>query len=194
MTLVKTLKIGCAVATALLCVSVIGFCYPSEEERTLKKLERTLSWMRNINTTWQGYSHDQRGRRTAAHTEDTENAEQLDWQATGVSVSFSELESILVPEYARAGRMHSQDAWGHPFEFRLVGTDLAIRSSGRDGFFSKQAYIPCVFEINDVSQDIVLWGGKFKRHPLLPLVEDSLLDEHMVRQAEKRRAQLRRCD
>ncbi|MCP3995490.1 MAG: hypothetical protein GY722_10555 [bacterium] len=190
----RAIKVAVAASTFLVCVSVVGFCYPSAEDRDLKKIEKTVDLMNMMNTIWQGYSSLQAKDLGGLREGEVAQVEQLNWDEVGTPMSIDRLTSILVPKYGRADWMSGEDAWGHPLEFRVAGMDLIIRSPGRDGTFSEQPYFSCVFEISDVDQDIVVWGGKFKRRPLFPLEDDWLLDEYMIRQAEKDRARQKRCD
>jgi hypothetical protein len=92
------------------------------------------------------------------------------WAAGEVAiVQVEELQQLLVPDHL--GVLPEKDGWGHPFEFRLERVDatrsrlMSIRSPGRDGTFSGDAYVPGAFAPTDYDQDIVWADGEFVRWP-----------------------------
>lgn len=84
-------------------------------------------------------------------------------------ISREELEKILVPKYLSA--IPQQDAWGHPYEFRLNTADpsavrmMGVRSTGRDGQFAGNAYEVGAFPPPEYDQDVVWVDGYFMRWP-----------------------------
>jgi hypothetical protein len=84
-------------------------------------------------------------------------------------ISLQELTKILVPQYIAA--IPENDAWGHPYEFRLnwkhtlSNSVIAIRSAGSDKTFSGDSYKVGGFAPVDSGQDIVWMDGFFVRWP-----------------------------
>lgn len=84
-------------------------------------------------------------------------------------ISREQLEKILVPKYLQA--IPAQDGWGHPYEFRLNTADpsavrmMGVRSAGRDGQFSGNAYEVGAFPPPEYDQDVVWMDGYFMRWP-----------------------------
>lgn len=91
-------------------------------------------------------------------------------------ISREELGKILVPNYMQ--RIPETDGWGNPYEFYLNVENpeaqqvMSIRSPGRDGSFSANAYTVAPFDPNDFNQDIVWSDGFFVRWPQAPQAEE----------------------
>ena len=160
------------------------------------RMAETMNRINILNTSWQSYTSDSLQHRVTPETNTSRltSSETLNWNSEGVMITADYIREKLIPRHIKSEWISDEDAWGYPLEFLFFEGTLAIRSPGRDGKFSKPPYVSCVFAPDDFDQDIVLWGGEFKRHPLPPLTEDWLLDDYMIRQAKKARAKLRRCD
>jgi hypothetical protein len=86
-----------------------------------------------------------------------------------VPISRTELENILVPQYAQS--IPEKDGWGHPYEYylnvknTLAQQVLGVRSPGRDGIYSDTDYSVQGFDWDNFDQDIVWVDGFFVRWP-----------------------------
>jgi hypothetical protein len=84
-------------------------------------------------------------------------------------VSRQDLEDFLIPKYLE--EIPEVDGWGSPYEVRLNTDDLmgktvmSIRSPGRDGHYSSDAYTVAGFDPTDYDQDLVWADGFFVRWP-----------------------------
>ena len=85
------------------------------------------------------------------------------------AISSADLATILVPSYIQ--EVPELDGWESPYEYYLNVANplaqqvMAIRSPGRDGRFSSDAYTVGSFDPESSDEDIVWADGFFVRWP-----------------------------
>ena len=133
----------------------------SEDQAAQKQ---TVKDLRNVGVAMMSWLTDQVGAAAAGQTTNPP----YDVRQVPL-ISPQELEDILVPNYLET--LPEQDGWGHPYEFHLNTTDytalnvMIIRSPGRDGAFSGDAYSIGSFAPEHFDEDVVWADGFFIRWP-----------------------------
>jgi len=119
------------------------------------KQKRTMADMRTIAQAWEAKGAETHGYNAAGFT------------FPSVAVTQSQLESMIVPTYAKA--LPSKDGWGRDLAFGLdqpiggtTATLYAIRSMGSDAKFDA-SYVPGPTQ--DFDCDIVYSNGAFVNYP-----------------------------
>jgi hypothetical protein len=136
---------------------------PSDET----KQRRTIAEMRNLGTALFCWLTDEVGA-GAAGAKMGEVGYPVDLAAYP-PITEKELTDLLVPQYL--AKVPTADAWGHPYEVRVNVKDvlaekvLLIRSPGRDGVYSGQAYEIRPIPPESYDEDLVWADGYFVRWP-----------------------------
>ena len=108
--------------------------------------KRTMADMRTIATSWDARAEDLKTFRIGNDDR----------------VSHEELKGALVPIYST--RLPQNDAWGHPFQIRLVPPDsYEIVALAKDGKRDKRPYTQRL--IADFETDLVFRNGNFLQYP-----------------------------
>ena len=127
--------------------------------------KRTVADIRNTGTAMFSWLTDQVGAAAAGKSQVPDTIDVGDY----ASISHADLRTILVPHYIR--EVPEVDGWKSRYEYYLeVSNPLAekimtIRSAGRDGSFSGNAYTVTSFDPGSLDEDIVWADGFFVRWP-----------------------------
>ena len=161
----------------VLVLSLLPSC--SSENRYRKKCRKTVKDARHVSYAWEvvqireSYPNasilNQR-RRTLV---DKIRKRGIDWGRDGQEVAFQEV--IEGAEDAGVRELSRVDAWGQPYEYRIVDDYLVIRSSGADRVFDSDEYKHGPFPWLS-GGDFVIVGGTNIRWPDWPKPYDWLED------------------
>ena len=150
---------GFTILEVLIVVAIIGIIaaiamanYLNALQRTKQK--RTMADVRSVAIAWESRAVDTKSYNAAAVT----------FTVPPTSVTYNELTLLLAPTYMR--NIPRTDGWGFPLDFALdqpIGGPQAavysVRSPGRDGQFSGNAY--SAGPTTEFDCDIVFSGGSF---------------------------------
>ncbi|PYQ47520.1 MAG: hypothetical protein DMF59_18625 [Acidobacteria bacterium] len=150
---------GFTILEVLIVVAIIGMIaaiaianYLNALQRTKQK--RTMADIRSMAIAWESRAVD-----TKAY-----NAAALPFNVPPNTITYTDLTTLLAPTYMR--NLPRQDAWGYNLDFAMdqpIGGSqaamYAIRSPGRDGQFTGNAYTPG--PTTEFDCDIVYSGGAF---------------------------------
>jgi len=129
------------------------------------KQKRTVADMRNTGTAMFSWLTDQVGAAAAGAAATTVDLS----TGYGTALTSGAITTFLVPQYLQS--IPDKDGWKNTYSYWmntanvLAQTVLAVRSNGRDGSSSTNAYTVTGFEPTDYDQDIVWADGFFVRWP-----------------------------
>jgi len=129
------------------------------------KQKRTVADMRNTGTAMFSWLTDQVGAAAAGAAATTVDL----GTGYGTALTSGAITTFLVPQYLQS--IPDKDGWKNTYSYWmntanvLAQTVLAVRSNGRDGSSSTNAYSVTGFEPTDYDQDIVWADGFFVRWP-----------------------------
>ncbi len=160
----RSMKMFAVGALALALVPALGVAASQVDDRTAAK--QTIADIRNVGTAMYSWYKDQakgneKGGAGMIRSGDI---------STIPVISREDLETVLVPKYI--AQIPEKDGWGNPYEFRLNTEKpqagkavMGLRSAGRDGVFSGEAYEIGGFALDQFDQDIPWVDGFFVRWP-----------------------------
>jgi len=150
---------GFTILEVLIVVAIIGIVaaiaianYLNALQRTKQK--RTMADIRSVAIAWESRAVDNKAYNAAA----------APFNVPPNAITYSDLTTLLAPTYMR--NIPRQDGWGYNLDFTMdqpIGgpqaAAYAIRSPGRDGVFSGNAYT--AGPTTEFDCDIVYSGGAF---------------------------------